>query len=75
MRSIIRSKAKYAHLTSPSLLSLTRAAAESLRATESAGPRGVHELTKLNQFEGDYVKADMVKSFTVSAEYRQRFQQ
>jgi hypothetical protein len=30
-------------------------------------------LTKLNQFNGNFVNADMVKSFLVSAEYRQRF--
>jgi len=30
-------------------------------------------LTKLNQFNGNYVAAEMVKSFLVSGEYRQRF--
>lgn len=30
-------------------------------------------LTKLNQFGGNFVNAEMVKSFLVSAEYRQRF--
>jgi len=30
-------------------------------------------LNKLNQFNGDFAKADMVKSFLVSGEYRQRF--
>lgn len=30
-------------------------------------------LTKLNQFNGDYVKAEMVKAFITSREYRQRF--
>ncbi|MFN2509982.1 MAG: TolB family protein [Pyrinomonadaceae bacterium] len=30
-------------------------------------------LNKLNQFNGDYVAADMVKAFLVSAEYRGRF--
>lgn len=30
-------------------------------------------LTKLNQFNGNFVNADMVKSFLVSGEYRQRF--
>jgi len=30
-------------------------------------------LTKLNQFNGNYVDAEMVKSFLVSTEYRQRF--
>ncbi len=29
-------------------------------------------LTKLNQFNGDYVRADMVKAFLSSTEYRQR---
>jgi hypothetical protein len=32
-------------------------------------------LNKLNQFNGNYVQADMVKAFLVSAEYRQRFGQ
>jgi hypothetical protein len=32
-------------------------------------------LAKLNQFNGNYVQADMVKAFLVSAEYRQRFGQ
>jgi hypothetical protein len=30
-------------------------------------------LTKLNSFGGDFQKADMVKAFLVSGEYRQRF--
>jgi hypothetical protein len=30
-------------------------------------------LGKLNQFGGDFRRADMVKSFPVSGEYRQRF--
>ena len=30
-------------------------------------------LTKLNQFNGDYLKAEMVKAFITSSEYRQRF--
>ncbi len=30
-------------------------------------------LTKLNQFNGNFVNADMVKAFITSAEYRQRF--
>ncbi|PYS35686.1 MAG: hypothetical protein DMF75_02925, partial [Acidobacteria bacterium] len=30
-------------------------------------------LTKLNQFNGDFVAAEMVKAFITSAEYRQRF--
>jgi len=30
-------------------------------------------LGKLNQFNGDYVKADMVKAFITSSEYRGRF--
>jgi hypothetical protein len=29
-------------------------------------------LTKLNQFNGSFVNADMVKAFITSAEYRQR---
>jgi uncharacterized protein (TIGR03437 family) len=32
-------------------------------------------LTKLNAHQGDYVKAEMVRSFLVSGEYRQRFEQ
>ncbi|MEP6568991.1 MAG: hypothetical protein ABJC10_04385 [Acidobacteriota bacterium] len=32
-------------------------------------------LNKLNQFAGNFVNADMVKSFIVSGEYRQRFSQ
>jgi hypothetical protein len=30
-------------------------------------------LGKLNQFNGNFVAADMVKAFIISAEYRQRF--
>ena len=30
-------------------------------------------LGKLNQFNGNFINADMVKSFLVSSEYRQRF--
>jgi hypothetical protein len=30
-------------------------------------------LTKLNQFNGDFIKAEMVKAFISSREYRQRF--
>jgi hypothetical protein len=30
-------------------------------------------LTKLNQFNGNFVNADMVKAFINSSEYRQRF--
>jgi len=30
-------------------------------------------LNKLNQFNGDFVKAEMVKAFISSAEYRRRF--
>jgi len=30
-------------------------------------------LTKLNQFNGNYINAEMVKAFITSAEYRQRF--
>ncbi len=32
-------------------------------------------LTKLNQFNGNFVNAEMVKAFIVSGEYRQRFGQ
>ena len=32
-------------------------------------------LDKLNQFNGDYIKAEMVKAFISSSEYRQRFGQ
>ncbi|MCA1619291.1 MAG: choice-of-anchor B family protein [Acidobacteria bacterium] len=34
-----------------------------------------HWLTKLNQFNGNFVEAEMVKAFITSAEYRQRFGQ
>jgi len=30
-------------------------------------------LTKLNNFGGDAIKAEMVKAFTFAGEYRQRF--
>ena len=30
-------------------------------------------LTKLNQFSGNFVNAEMVKAFITSSEYRQRF--
>jgi hypothetical protein len=30
-------------------------------------------LTKLNQFNGNFINAEMVKAFITSAEYRQRF--
>jgi hypothetical protein len=30
-------------------------------------------LTKLNQFNGNYINAEMVKAFIISIEYRQRF--
>jgi hypothetical protein len=30
-------------------------------------------LTKLNQFNGNYLNAEMVKAFIISTEYRQRF--
>jgi hypothetical protein len=30
-------------------------------------------LTKLNQFNGNYINAEMVKAFLSSIEYRQRF--
>jgi hypothetical protein len=32
-------------------------------------------LTKLNQFNGNYINAEMVKAFLSSIEYRQRFGQ
>jgi len=32
-------------------------------------------LTKLNQFNGDFLQAEMVKAFLSSIEYRQRFGQ
>jgi FG-GAP-like repeat/Domain of unknown function (DUF4214) len=32
-------------------------------------------LSKLNQFNGDFIKAEMVKAFITSAEYRKRFDQ
>jgi hypothetical protein len=32
-------------------------------------------LSKLNQFNGNYVEAEMVKAFITSIEYRQRFGQ
>jgi Tol biopolymer transport system component len=32
-------------------------------------------LNKLNQFNGDYIKSEMVRSFILSSEYRQRFAQ
>jgi hypothetical protein len=32
-------------------------------------------LTKLNQFQGDFVRAEMVRAFITSAEYRKRFGQ
>jgi hypothetical protein len=30
-------------------------------------------LAKLNQFNGNFINAEMVKAFIVSSEYRQRF--
>ncbi len=30
-------------------------------------------LVKLNQFNGNFIEADMVKAFIISSEYRQRF--
>jgi hypothetical protein len=30
-------------------------------------------LQKLNQFNGDYILAEMIKAFIISTEYRQRF--
>jgi len=32
-----------------------------------------HVSNKLNQFNGDYISAEMVKAFISSTEYRQRF--
>jgi len=32
-------------------------------------------LTKLNQFNGNFIEAEMVKAFLVSGEYRERFGQ
>jgi hypothetical protein len=32
-------------------------------------------LSKLNDFNGDYIRAEMVKAFISSIEYRQRFGQ
>ena len=32
-----------------------------------------HWLQKLNDFNGDFVRAEMVKAFITSTEYRQRF--
>jgi hypothetical protein len=32
-------------------------------------------VTKLNQFDGDYLQAEMVKAFLISLEYRRRFGQ
>ena len=34
---------------------------------------GYHWLNKLNQFNGNYINAEMVKGFISSGEYRQRF--
>jgi hypothetical protein len=31
-------------------------------------------LTKLEQFNGDYVQAEMVRAFLLSIEYRRRFE-
>jgi hypothetical protein len=31
------------------------------------------EMTKLNEFHGNFVNAEMVKAFIVSGEYRHRF--
>src|SRR5438477_7478830 len=49
-----------------------------LRRDPSSGPDGNFDgynfwLNKLNQFNGDYNKAEMVKAFISSGEYRQRF--
>jgi len=49
-----------------------------LRRDPNAGPDTDYTgydfwLTKLNQFGGNFVNAEMVKAFIVSGEYRQRF--
>ncbi len=49
-----------------------------LRRDPNSGPDGNFDgyhfwLNKLNQFNGDYNKAEMVKAFISSGEYRQRF--
>jgi len=49
-----------------------------LRRDPNAGPDTDYTgydfwLTKLNQFNGNFVAAEMVKAFITSAEYRQRF--
>lgn len=49
-----------------------------LRRNPNRPPDGNYDgyefwLNKLNQFNGDYKQAEMVKAFTVSLEYRQRF--
>ncbi len=49
-----------------------------LRRNPNAAPDSDHSgydfwLTKLNQFNGNFINAEMVKAFLVSTEYRQRF--
>ena len=49
-----------------------------LRRSPNSGPDADHSgyefwLTKLNEFGGNFVNADMVKAFIISGEYRQRF--
>lgn len=49
-----------------------------LRRDPNSGPDVDHTgydfwLTKLNQFNGDYIAAEMVKAFIASSEYRHRF--
>jgi hypothetical protein len=49
-----------------------------LRRDPNSAPDADHTgfdfwLTKLNQFNGDYIRAEMVKAFITSSEYRQRF--
>jgi hypothetical protein len=49
-----------------------------LRRDPNAGPDKDYSgfaywLNKLNEFNGDYINAEMVKAFIASAEYRQRF--
>src|SRR5207244_7508853 len=49
-----------------------------LRRNPNAAPDSDHSgydfwLTKLNQFNGNFINAEMVKAFISSVEYRQRF--
>jgi hypothetical protein len=52
-----------------------------LRRNPDDAPEATHDysgydfwLTKLNNFNGNYIEAEMVKAFITSTEYRQRFQ-